>query len=316
MEDKVSIIEKGCEAIGGGCFWAEFWESFEPLANFLAHDGFRNIMLVVAAIVTLIIAIRRANIADQDKETSRKQADIALKQAATNEAGLNIDRFQKGAAMLGDELLSVKHAGILMLGDLGDNSSSTISRNILIVLSEFVSEATNRQLILKNAKTVLDPNFEEIISNEVQLTMEELGRLNKSNRQLLPKLEFEVMIHNANLRGFLSKSVLEFRYIRLYNCQCEAAGFFHHNFENAYFHGTNFTNANFENSDLSNITVINSIFTGAKLDNTNLKNVDLSNAVGLTYIQLSKAKNVNPELLEKLRLIDEKDVVQPPTNFK
>lgn len=269
----MATIENGCEAIGGGCFWAEFWKSYEPIAHFIGHDAFRNGALVIAAFVTLFVAIWRAKIADEDKKTSVKQAD-------TSEAGLNIDRFQKGIEMIASQNRTLREAGIYLLSELAEQNMKTYYHATQTALVGFISELSVEHLGAFNRAhkqsliLVSDPIF-ELVSGENELALQKL-----SNLKTIAEIENihsnrRICINSANFcvssleDGNLKKMIL--------------------------------INVNFSSSHLMNAN-----FTGTAFNKVNFTEADLSGAIfgdnqGLTYAQLSKAKNVDPEFLAKLK---------------
>ena len=73
----------------------------------------RNIALVIAALIGLPIAIWRSMVAERQATASQSQAEIA-------ERGLLNERYQKGAEMLGSDVLSVRLGGIYALRQLAE----------------------------------------------------------------------------------------------------------------------------------------------------------------------------------------------------
>lgn len=297
----MATIENGCEAIGGGCFWAEFWKSYEPLANFLAHDGFRNGALVVAAIVTLIVAIWRAQIADEDKKTSIKQAD-------TSEAGLNIDRFQKGAAMLGDERLSVRQAGLLMLSELAQQNMREYFDITQKIICSFIKDRSREQKAVFASSQ--DPmfelrEFEDPISQDNQTAMEELSKLNELHWSQITfdnnRAKIKVSITEANFRQ-ANFNAMDLRFID--------------------FSGSDFTSAYLNNANLSYCDLRRAIFLDANLWDSKLKNADLLWSkftdpndknfwmTDLTSQQLHEAKFVQKEFLAKLEAYEQAEAAK------
>ena len=74
----------------------------------------RNIGLLVGAIIAMVLAVWRSR--------------VAGRQAATAERGLLNERYQKGAEMLGSDVLAVRIGGIYGLLHLGKRTSATVPR--------------------------------------------------------------------------------------------------------------------------------------------------------------------------------------------
>ena len=84
-------------------FWSGVWKWFsEGESN---SGTIRNIGLVLAGLVALPLALWRSFVA-------QNQARAAQRQAFTAQEGLANDRYQKGAEMLGSDVLSVRIGGI------------------------------------------------------------------------------------------------------------------------------------------------------------------------------------------------------------
>lgn len=293
----MAVNEKGCEAIGGGCFWAEFWESYEPLANFLAHDGFRNGALVVAAIVTLFVAIWRAKIADEDKNT-------AIKQAETSESGLNIDRFQRGIEMLSNTSPFMSAAGARMLGGLARNNMSEFYPLVGRILSSYVEEFSPAP----DFEALSDKEFKDFtLAPPPEQCAAILMELSVMNDRRLKDAVFTheiIKLRKSNLAkinligGNFSQTIFSSSY--MWGMQLMSF-----DLSSANFYQCDLRSANLSDSDLTNAFLLRADLELATLENADLKNVDLSTAKNLTYAQLSQAKNVDPEFLAKLKADEE-----------
>ena len=84
----------------------------------------RNVVLVAAAMIGLPIAIWRSNVAER--------------QAKTAQRGLLNERYQKGAEMLGSELLAVRLGGIYALARLAREHPGDYHLQIMSLLCAFV----------------------------------------------------------------------------------------------------------------------------------------------------------------------------------
>ena len=88
----------------------------------------RNISFMVAGIIGLTLAGWRSL--------------IAQKQAETSESGLQNDRYQKGAEMLGNETCSTRLGGIYALERLARDHPKTYHEQIMELLSSFARHPT------------------------------------------------------------------------------------------------------------------------------------------------------------------------------
>ena len=72
----------------------------------------RNIVLAAAAAIALPLAVWRSIVASRQADAAQSQADMAQCQSKTAQRGLLNERYQKGAGMIGSEVLSVRLGGI------------------------------------------------------------------------------------------------------------------------------------------------------------------------------------------------------------
>ena len=240
------------------------------LRNFInfEHPTFRNLALVIAAIVTAYIAIKRLKIAD--------------KQAATAEAGLNIDRFQKGAAMLGDKSLSVRQAGAVLLAELAKQGVDEFKSTVLQVLSAYMTEHSKSSKIV----TPWVKSDKKDVSRDCEVALSYFSRVNalKSETKLVGTVHFleEVNFHKLKYQPGLNLSkILTFK--------------------------TDFSSADLSNADLSEAFFLKTDFTECILTDANLAGTRIVKPVGLTCKQLSEAKNVSRELMEQIQKIEESE---------
>lgn len=94
---------------------------------------------VAAAIIGFAFALWRVTVADS-------QAKIASRRAEMAEAGLNIDRFQRGCDMLANEHMTIRFAGIWALRDLARAEPQAHLEQILAVAGMFVTEKSRLSL--------------------------------------------------------------------------------------------------------------------------------------------------------------------------
>lgn len=245
-------------------------------------------MLVIAAIVTAIFAWWRA------KE--------ATKQNRIAEAGLNIDRFQKGAAMLGDKRRSVRQAGIFMLSELAQQNMEEYFDQVQKVLCSFVRDRSQEQnaeleeyVKVEMQKASKDKKYKPsipdfimsryegnqvpqhipiseflksldrsniIIADENQTAMTELSGLNKKMKSFSLFDEIKFDLRDSNLNFFI-----------LENCH----------FQNTTFDGCHLFCAQLVNADLrcANLPLANLEFASlnkSKLDDANLNLTNLTSS--------------------------------------
>ena len=122
-------------------FWSDVWNWFsEGESN---SGTIRNIGLVLAGSVALPLALWRSWVA-------QRQAEAAQRQAFTAQEGLANDRYQKGAEMLGSDVLSVRIGGIYALRSLVDDMPQVYGAPVKRLLCAFIRNPTEDSSLLFN----------------------------------------------------------------------------------------------------------------------------------------------------------------------
>ncbi len=239
-----TLLSLGC----GLSFWQSVWQ-------IAGEAAVRNIGLICAALFGIGLAFYRSMKLNQQTKT-------AIRQAETSEAGLNIDRFQKGVAMLGDNSRSVKQGGLLILYELAYSSPEKFRDNVVGIFRTHIYSYDVKDLIAsyedhdKALYNRLTPDYSAAIFSLI----------------LLNKLNIEET--NATKSGFMQDLFIAF---------------------------VNLQNLNVSSMDFSNSIFRDVDFKDTIMTETNLSNAVFENCKNLTYAQLYQAKNVDPEFLAKLK---------------
>ena len=102
----------------------------------------RNIGLLIAAAIAMVLAVWRSR--------------VAGRQAATAERGLLNDRFQKGAEMLGSEVLAVRIGGIYGLLHLAGEHPQQYHVQVMRLFCSFARDTSPSGILNEDAKAVMD----------------------------------------------------------------------------------------------------------------------------------------------------------------
>ena len=120
------------------CFWEDLRGKEESLSTTI-----RNLGLVEGGIIAIVLAVWRSIVAQRQADAALQQAETGLRQADTSEQGLLNDRYQKGAEMLGNYVLSVRLGGIYALQQFGcRNIQSSITCRFCVSYAAFVRHPT------------------------------------------------------------------------------------------------------------------------------------------------------------------------------
>ena len=96
-------------------FWEELGDDEESVSTTV-----RNVGLVIGGVVAILLAIWRSRVAE-------RQAGAAQRQANTAQQNLLDERYQRGAEMLGSDILAVRLGGIYGLQRLAEEHPGQIS---------------------------------------------------------------------------------------------------------------------------------------------------------------------------------------------
>ena len=235
----------------------------------------RNLGLVIGGVIAIMLALwrsivahRQALTAQSQAETAQSQAETAQRQAQTAQRGLMNERYQKGAEMLGNNLLAVRLGGIYALQRLAEEDPEQYHVQIMRLLCAFVRHPTKdeERVDEKQKKTLLEDIMAIVAmirtrsKANIALEKEEgLSGLDLSDADLPRSVFYKADLSEANLINTdMSEADL---------CKTDLSG--------AFLAGATLSNATLENADVS----------GAKFFYG-----DLKPAIGLTQAQLDQAR--------------------------
>ena len=290
----------------------------------------RNIGLVIASVIAILLAFWRSRVAG-------RQADAAQRQSETAQGSLMNERYQKGAEMLGSDVLAVRLGGIYALQRLaqerdeyhvpiirlfcafvcnpteteddgsavtnGGNDRSRPPRPDVVALMEAIAtRAVERATLKQDNGYFLD--FRN--ANLIGLDLSGIGNVDLSWSRLT----------GANLSHIWLPPKTNFSWVReAYGANLSQARLNRVNFEFCNFWGIDFSDsllvgANLQCADLRKATLVNATLANADLSETEFRDANLSGtkfslddhppARGLTQNQLDTARAAadNPPDLE------------------
>ena len=236
----------------------------------------RNAGIVIAGIFALafalwrgLVAERQAAAAQSQAETAECQAETALRQtetaqlqADTAQQGLLNERYQKGAEMLGSNVLAVRLGGIYALQRLAEEHPEQYHVQIMQLFCAYVRNPTGE---LEGPVSDYDDDGEPIpgLHEDIEAVMQAIGKRTEAGIVLERADEnFRLYLPNANLQGGVLEEL---------------------NLSGAFLHRANLSRASLRDSDLSRAFLGDSDLSGARLPSTILSSAsfetaDLSNA--------------------------------------
>ena len=260
---------------GGACWLAfEHWGwlqggAGDPESN---STTLRNVALIIGGGVALVLALWRGIVAGH-------QADAAQQQVELGQQGLLNERYQKGAEMLGDSVLSVRMGGIYALRRLAEERPEQYYLQIMDLLCAFVRHPTED----KNVGQGL-PRLREDVQAIVEIIRkrsENLIALEKAN-------DFRLDLGNADLR------YADIRLADLSGADLRGADIRDAYLPQVNLSGANLTQAKLSGSELMpDVNLSRAILQSADLSRTILYGVNFSeahlNEANLQYSQLNEA---------------------------
>ena len=195
----------------------------------------RNVALIIAGLLALAFAAWRAKIADNQSKTAQR--------------GLLNERYQKGAEMLGNDVLATRVGGIYALQRLAEEHPEEYHLQIMNLLCSY---ARNPKI------NVFKP--EDRVSEDVQSIMYAIRTCRQKEAAL--KLEraeqFRLNLTKTHLRGG-DLSGINLSNADLPEANLGAAFLGHANLSGAYLLGANLSGATFSSANLSeaNLSVAN-----------------------------------------------------------
>ena len=225
----------------------------------------RNIGLVAAGVIAILLAFWRSTVAERQAETAQ--------------AGLLNERYQKGAEMLGSGVLSVRLGGIYALKRLAEEHPKEFHIQIIELFCAFVRHPTEGDSHETVAPERGNDRSDQRIRSDVYAAVKVISSLN----EIVENNKLQMDLRGANL---------------------SYAGLKGANLSNAILTGANLQHAYLADADLSGAELCSTetnlkyaILTGAKLTGADLSDADLFAArlVGRTT-DLSNATLIHTHL--------------------
>ena len=219
-------------------------------------ETLRNAGLMLGGVLALVFAMWRGWVAEQQSATARRQADIA-QQSSLNE------RYERGAEMLGDGILSVRLGGIYALRRLAEEHPEQYHIQTIELLCAFVRDPT------KDRNVERPPNLHHELEHYITL-----------------RADVQEVIRAIGSRSPTGIALERTRGIRLYlrDAQLDSLQVQGAILSRAWLTNANLSNAVLRDADLSGARLRQAILSDADLrradlSNANLRGADLSRTI-------------------------------------
>ena len=232
----------------------------------------RNLVLIMAAIAALPLAIWRSKVAERQAATAQRQSETAQR-------GLLNERYQKGAEMLGSEVLAVRLGGIYGLDRLAREDPGDYHVQIMSLLCAFVRNPRG-----KPVEATLPMNGLTAAA-ELKAGWDEAGDEAGDDRPLRVREDVQ-----AILTAVADRREAQIEIEREKKYRLDLIGV---DLKSVLLIDANLDNVNLSNADLAEAALIGAKLTGASLTGVNLESANLDSAdlksVGLLNVDLEGA---------------------------
>ena len=178
------------------------WDLLQSAGSDLEESNsttFRNVGLLIGAIIAGVLAIWRSSVAERQAKATQDQAIVAQTQANTAQESLRHDRYQRGAEMLGSELSPVRLAGISALKRLAADYPEEYHVQIMDVFCGFVRDPTGLAESSSRHRGEGDEQTRRL-REDVQAILGMIGYRSKDLKALEKQSGFRIDLRGADLR--------------------------------------------------------------------------------------------------------------------
>ena len=237
----------------------------------------RNVGFLIAGVLALVFAVWRGVLLQRQSETGERQTE-------TSQQGLLNERYQKGAEMLGSEVLAVRLGGIYALQRLAEEQPEQYHVQVVRLLCAYVRLPTRDQS-LESGRAAIEPGTLLGIRQDVETIMQAIGSRTLLHKALEWEVEFRLDLKGADLRG-----------AQLLDADLSRTMFHHAHLSNVNFANTDLTDSFLSYADLSGAEFHEVNFARTRLSSANLSGAMLQGA-DLSRINFHNAKLVGTNLL-------------------
>ena len=261
------------------CYWEELRGDQESLSTTV-----RNVGVVIGGVIAILFAVWRSI--------------VGARQVATAQRGLLNERYQKGAEMLGSEVLSVRLGGIYALAGLAREEPGNYHTKIMRLLCAFVRHPAGKAIDatepipddssievaeIDGGRDEADNDHPQQLREDVQAVMTEIVVRSAAQIKIENKEEYRLDLARSSLEGALLVSA-HLERANLYAAHLEEAVMV-----GAHLEGTNLADAHLEGAWLPGAHLEGAVLDGTHLEGANLSGAVLTNCERLTQEQIDQA---------------------------
>ena len=249
-------------------FWDELGSDTESFSTTL-----RNVALVIGGVAAILLAVWRSRVSERQTTIAQRQAETAQHQAEIARHSLLNERYQRGAEMLGSEILSARLGGIYALQQLAEDYPEQYHLRVMRLFCGFVRLPTRENGIEFGPETNEEQDRgPQTLRADVQDVMQAIAARSPAGIELERKEEIKLYLRDAYLSA-LQLQGANLAYAWLTNANLSCAVLPHSDLSYARLRIANLSGAKLRNADLSE-----AVFWGANLCGAVLRNAILSGA--------------------------------------
>ena len=296
------------------------WDELRQYPRETLSTTFRNLALIIGGVMALLLAVWRSRV-------SERQSLASQQQAATAQQSLLNERYERGAEMLGSEVLSVRMGGIYALQKLAEEHPDQYHVQIIRLLCAFVRNPAGVDNTPRTEKGRRYPKLRDDVQASYggHRSSEKL-RVGECDGQLQPRLVWCASLVTGIEQGKLAWSDLtnaNLEGAKLPEADLFAANLSGANMCRAYLSEANLSGANLHgqpnlswatimHADLSKSRIGPADFSHAQLTHTNLSGANITatdfsdaslfytNLSGVTFGESTRTTLSDPPVSEKL----------------
>ena len=245
----------------------------------------RNVGLVIGGVVAIVLAVWRSRVA-------ARQASAAQRQADTAQQDLLNERYEKGAEMLGSDVLAIRLGGIYALQRLAEEHPRQYHVQVMQLFCAFAlnptrdadqAEVGRRRATRSDRRSLSGADIEEALRvwledtdfvrnlvidsalrEDVQAVMRAIGARSKTARDLEGAVRFRVDLDGADLSG-ASLHDSDLSRVSLNGADLRRVSFLGANLSSAQLNQADLSGAMLMGADLSEAELSDAILSGRVL---------------------------------------------------
>ena len=259
----------------------------------LVSTTIRNLSILIGGVIAIILTLWRSLVAERQAKTAEDQADVARQNVLLAQEQSLVDRYQQGAEMLGNQVLSVRLAGIYALANLSSQYPERYHVPVVKLLCSFVRYPSVMDPHLRSEDERSSISNQPVLRADIQAALRAIADRDNARVSLEYMAGYVVDLNGADLadanltRANLARVNLEGANLAravLQSVDLSHASLRKANMERLYLLESKLIGAAMQAGDLSYATIQVTDLSGARMPSTMVRTEILkSNLAGATF---------------------------------